>query len=292
MTTHITQSEEWGEFRKQTGNIKKVIRLNDTQIFFSKVPFLKGKTVAYIPRTPAPTPEQLEHIKSECKKENALFIKFEPFEEMSEGVKSKSILPQHTIYIDLSKTEDQLLASMHEKTRYNIKLAEKKGVEVKEEDNPDKFIELLESTEKRQGFYSHYPEYYKKLWSILRPQKMVYLLSAYPYAAIMLFKYKDILYYPYGGSDPTYRDLQAPSLLHFEAMKFGKKLGCKTYDMWGSYRYNPTETDPWWGIYRFKKGFGGTEITFPSSVDIPLSPLYKPLMLAEDLRWKILRLKR
>lgn len=289
--THITQSEEWGKFRSQTANIKKVTRFKDWQIFFSKVPFLNS-TVAYIPRTIAPTKDELKEIKDVCKKEKALFIKFEPLEEMTVGVKSKSILPQHTIYIDLTKSEDELLKDMHEKTRYNIRLAEKKGVVVKEESNPDKFISLLESTEKRQGFYSHYPSYYQKLWSILRPSKMVYVLSAFPYAAIMLFKYQDMLYYPYGGSDPKYRDLQAPSLLHFEAMKFGKKLGCKTYDLWGSYRHTPTEQDPWWGIYRFKKGFGGTEITFPNSVDVPLSPLYKPLMLVEDLRWKVLRTLR
>lgn len=287
---HITQSEEWGKFRSQTANIKKVIRFKTWQIFFSKVPFFGS--VAYIPRTPAPTTTELDELKAQCQKENALFIKFEPLEEMAEGIKSKSILPRHTIYIDLTKPEGELLSEMHEKTRYNIRLAQKKGVTVQEEHNPEKFIELLESTEKRQGFYSHYPDYYRKLWEVLRPVNMVYILSSYPYAAIMLFRYRDTLYYPYGGSDPKYKDFQAPSLLHFEAMKLGKKLGCKIYDLWGSYKNTPTDKDPWWGIYRFKKGFGGAEITFPESVDIPLSPLYKPLMLAENFRWKLLRLKK
>ena len=108
----------------------------------------------------------------------------------------------------------------------------------------------------------------------------------------MLIKYEDTLYYPYGGSDPSYREYMAPNLLHWEAIKLGKKLGCKTYDLWGSYKNVKNETDPFWGIYRFKSGFGGTEIDFPPTVDIPLSPLYPIFSLFDSLRWKFLKLVR
>lgn len=273
------------------------------QILFSKVPYLSSYSVGYIPRGPMPGPQELEMIKKYCLKEKAIFVKIEPslssqqVASSGQSTKGKAILPQHTIYVDLTQPSEKLLEKMHEKTRYNIRLAQKKGVVVKEESSSEAlegFIKLLEDTEKRQGFYSHNSEYYRKLWGALQPQKVVHLLNAYVdgkiAAGIMLFHFKDFLYYPYGGSNYELRQFMAPQLLHFEAMKLGKKLGCKTYDLWGSYLNSPDENDPWWGFYRLKSGLGGEEITFPQTVDVPLSPMYRPLMIADDLRWSVLRL--
>ncbi len=294
MAGHILQSAKWGEFRKKTPNVKKVFWIGGCQIFIHRIPHLPW-TVAYLPR-----PEKLdnlEEIKEACRREKAIFLKIEPLKDPSTklGISAKPVLPQHTIYLDLTKSEGELLAAMHEKTRYNIHLAQKKGVVVKNEDTLkaiENFTRLLSETESRQGFYSHYPKYYQLLWQTLRPAKMVYLLSAYvpdrpnvPVAAIMLFHYQDFLYYPYGGSDPNFRDYMAPNLLHWEAIKLGQKLGAKVYDLWGSFKERPEESDPWWGIYRFKRGFGGKEVTFPETVDFPLSPLYFFYPLADKLRW-------
>lgn len=280
---HILQSPEWGQFRTKTPNVKKVLRVSGCQIFIHKIPYLPW-TVAYLPRPEKI--ENLEEIKEACKKERAVFIKIEPIKPIANTQYpiSTPVLPQHTIYIDLTQSEERLLANMHEKTRYNIRLAEKKGVRVSEGQNLENFIDLLEKTEGRQGFYSHPPQYYQTLWETLRPAKMVYLLSADSMAAIMLLAYKDTLYYAYGGFDPKYREFMAPSLLHWEAIKLGKKLGCKIYDMWGSYQKKPNELDLWWGIYRFKKGFGGREITFPPTFDVPLSSLYSLYPLLEKFR--------
>lgn len=275
---------------------------------FSRLPYLSMMSVAYLPRGPVPTVEELEEIKKFCVAEKAIFLKIEPHMESSFNhllrVKvGKSILPQHTIFIDLNLSEEKLLTQMHEKTRYNMRLAQKKGVVVREENSTEGlegFIKLLNDTERRQGFYSHNGEYYRKLWKALRPSGMVYLLSAYPptrdyglqstaIASIMLFRFKEVLYYSYGGSDPNFRQYMAPNLLHWEAIKLGKKLGCKTYDLWGSFKDSKTDSDPWWGIYRFKSGFGGKEADFPQAIDIPLSPLYQPLMLGDSLRWFLLK---
>lgn len=330
--THITQSWEWGNFRLTTPNVKKVLRLANSsrvfQIFIHRSPLspmlssLFPLNVAYLPRSETPSTEEFLEIKTILKRENCLFLKIEPIRilaSISDPIirinshVGHPILPQHTIHIDLVKTEDQLLKEMNEKTRYNIRLAEKKGVVIKEESTPEaleNFIQLLNLTESRQGFYSHYPNYYRKLWQTLKPYKMVYLLSAYlpesslpvgalakagnqsPVASIMLFHFKDFLYYPYGGSNPEYREYMAPHLLHWSAIKLGKKLKCKTYDLWGSYKNKKEESDPFWGIYRFKSGFGGTEVDFPDSLDIPLSPLYPFYPLVNSLRWQLLRLKR
>ncbi len=283
MTPHILQSPQWGQFRLKTGTVKKVLEIDGCRIFIHKIPLL-AYTVAYLPR-PNAIPD-LEKIKLACQKERAIFLKIEPFTPVPSLAYpiATPVLPRHTIYMDLTLSEDDLLKNMHEKTRYNIRLAQKKGVKVIESENLDAFIQLLEKTEGRQGFYSHPSKYYKLLWETLRPENMVYILSALPYAAIMLFKYEDVLYYPYGGSDPKYKELMAPNLLHWEAIKLGKKLGCKVYDMWGAYKEHPNESDPWWGIYRFKKGFGGQEITFPLTFDVPLSQLYSLYPLLAKFR--------
>lgn len=309
---HVTQSWEWGEFRLKTGNVTKVLRLGSFekdkllkvyQIFFHRTPLL-SYSIAYLPRPMTPTSAELDVLEKICQEQNALFLKIEPTTELPSHKNfrtSKPILPRHTVYVDLFKPEDKILSLMHEKTRYNIRLAQKKGVVVKNETSPEaleNFIELLERTEIRQGFYSHYPQYYRQLWNTLFPKKMIYLLNAYipetekPVASIMLFHFKEILYYPYGGSNPEFREYMAPNLLHWEAMKLGKKLGCTTYDMWGTYKNKPDKSDPWWGIYRFKTGFGGTEFDFPPTVDIPLSPLYPLYLISDTARWPLLHLKQ
>ena len=305
LMAHILQSLQWAQFRLKTPNVKKVLTIGQTRVYIHRIPHLPF-TIAYLPRPE--TFDNLEEIKRACQKENALFLKIEPaslarggLAKLNEMASGRAILPQHTIYIDLTKPEEELLRNMHEKTRYNIRLAQKKGVVVKENDDIESFIKLLSQTENRQGFYSHYANYYRNLWNVLRPANIVHLLSAYlpnhlytshPIASIMLFHYGDFLYYPYGGSDPKFKEYMAPNLLHWAASKLGKRLGCKTYDLWGSYKNSKDETDPWYGIYRFKSGFGGTEIDFPSTVDVPLSPLYPLFSFVDSLRWKFLKLVR
>jgi lipid II:glycine glycyltransferase (peptidoglycan interpeptide bridge formation enzyme) len=278
---HLTQSDQWAKFRLETPNVKKVIDYHGVKIYFHQIPFLP-LTIAYIPRADVKINDELKKV---CA--GAIYIKVEPL--TGSGGTGKPILPQHTIYVDLAKID---LNMMHEKTRYNIRLAEKKGVIVKQDNNPENFIELLEKTEKRQGFYSHYPNYYRKLWEIIKPIILTAYVDEKPVASIALIKYEDVLYYPYGGSDPAYKEYMAPHLLHWEAIKLGKKLGCKIYDFWGSYKYEKSEKDPWWGIYRFKSGFGGYEVDFPQAIDIPLSPLYPLFSLLDSLRWKILKTLR
>lgn len=292
MTTHITQSPAWAKFRRSTPNVKKVTCFQGAQVYFHQIPF-SPFTVAYIPRANIKISPSLKQL---CLQEKALFIKVDPpldFLLPKEAILSDAILPRHTIYIDLTQSEDELLKNMHEKTRYNLRLAQKRGVIVKEDENLEVFLNLLIQTEKRQNFYSHPPEYYRLLWQNLRPKKMVYLLTAYlhdnPIASIMLFKYKKTLFYPYGGSNPTYKEFQAPSLLHWEAIKLGKRLGCLNYDLWGTYKNSKDPSDPWFGLYRFKSGFGGKEVDFPPSFDIPLSPLYFFFKAANHFRWLFLK---
>jgi lipid II:glycine glycyltransferase (peptidoglycan interpeptide bridge formation enzyme) len=306
LATHPLQTYEWGEFRSQTSSVASVVRIGNIekkegkvfQIFFHKIPGIK-KTVAYIPRTLSPNKQELAQIITIAKENNAAFIKFEPIEPgLNTGIVSKSILPNHTFYIDIKKTESDLLSSMHEKARYNVRLAQRKGVVVEEETTKiglRKFIDILTATEKRQGFYAHTPNYYELLFETLAPNGMFRILNAYSDKKVVgslgLFVFKDFLYYPYGGFDYEKRSLMAPQLLHFEAMRLGKKLGLSTYDLWGSYKNAPNENDPWWGFYRLKAGLGGDEVHFPKTIDIPLNPIYPALILADKARWLALKIK-
>ncbi len=306
---HILQSFEWGEFKKATGGVNRVFRIGEFekgklirayQFFIHRLPYLPW-TIGYLPRGPIPTRAALGEIKKIARQEKAIFFKIDPgMDEKggSLGVEGKPIQPRHTIYLDLERNEGEILAGMHPKTRYNIRLAERKGVTVRVENDSegmDKFVEVLMKTEERQRFYAHSKNYYRKLWETLGGEGMVYVLNAYfeekVIASIVLFKFKDFLYYPYGGSNYEFRQLMAPQLLHWRAIQLGKKLKCTTYDLWGSYKDKPTEEDPWWGFYRLKIGLGGKEVSFPKTVDIPLSLAYYPYSAVDKLRWKYLNLK-
>lgn len=310
---NLTQSWEWGEFRETTG--VKVLRfgefqdekiLSAWQIFFHKIPHTHF-TVGYLPRTTLPNEEVINYLKKIGRDNNCIFIRLEPDlpynlqppKPHQNYLTGKPVLPVHTLFLDLTQPEEVLLKGMREKTRYNIRLAKKHQISVAEKDDEKSieiFIKFLVETEKRQGFYSHPPIYFQKQWRALKPNPLVHLLLAYdgqtPVSGIWLVHFKDYLYYLYGGSSEKSREKMPNYLLHWEAIKLGKKLGCKTYDLWGSYKDKPEPSDPWFGIYRFKSGFGGKEVTYVGAYDLVINPsLYKLYNLADFLRWKLLKIK-
>jgi lipid II:glycine glycyltransferase (peptidoglycan interpeptide bridge formation enzyme) len=306
LAQHITQGWEWGQFRLQTG-VPKILRLGffekgnlsrAYQVFFHNTPYL-NKAVAYLPRTTVPTNECLETITEICRKNNAVFLKLEPVSEMKLPV-GQPILPKHTIVVDLTKTEEELLNGMHEKTRYNIKLAQKAGVTVLPKDDLESleiFIKMYNSTQIRQGFFAKSDDYLRTLWKVLAPAKMVYLLMAevnnQPVAGGMFFNFNGVLSFPYGGWSSEHREKMPNNLLHFEAMKLGKKLGCHTYDFWSSYKNKPDSADPWYGTYFFKKGFGGQEVHYPGAYDLVFDkPAYSLINLANKIRFPLYKIKR
>lgn len=316
LALHITQSWQWGSFRLQEGSVVNVSRLGffdgaqlcrAYQIFFHRVPYL-NKLIAYLPRSPLPANEDLAAITKICRDHGAIYLKLEP--EIPAGTPinlfglrpAKPILPPHTLQIDLTMSREDILAGMREKTRYNIKVATKNGVTVAQKDDPESleaFIKLHNDTQLRQGFYAKSDGYLQKLWGVLHPAKMVYLLCAYapnetePLAALMLFYFNSVLYFPYGGWAAKKRELMPNNLLHFEAIKLGQNLGAKTYDLWSSYKEKPLPSDPWYGTYVFKKGFGGKEVDFAGAFDLPLNqPMYLAAQWADKVRWPVLKFKR
>lgn len=317
---HPLQSYEWGEFRTKMG--VKMIRLgvfennkliSAVQFSIHRVP-LFGFKVGYLPKGPYPTKELLEALTKFGKDNGCVFIQIEPNQEAGGDTKPedltkkyknfrisrKPLFTKFTFYIDLGKSEDELLMQMKEKTRYNVRLAQKKGVVVSEENSSeafDDYLKLLNETAKRDRFFAHNYRYHKTMWEALHPSKIARLLIAryngVPLVAWVVFVWHNFLYYTYGASSSKYRDVMASNLMYFEAMKFGKKNGLNTFDLWGSLGPNPDPKDPFYGFHRFKEGYNGRLVEFVGSFDLVLnSTSYNLYHQIDKLRWKILNLRR
>lgn len=283
--SHPLQSPEWGEFRAENGNL--VSKVNDFQIIWSKIP----KTSYYfgtLLKTKIPTLADLELFKTEGKKVGGIGIRIEPNEQNGEIpsglVKGRRFFTPQTFWLDLTKSEEELLKNMHPKGRYNIKVAQKHNVAFRESDDLDQFLILNNLTQKRQGFYAHDDKYFKTMWKHLKGKIAHLFVAEYEnetLAAWIIFKYGDTIYYPYGASSDKFRNVQATSLMLWETAKWGKSQGCKTYDLWG--------VEEGKGFTRFKEQFGPKLITFVGTYDLPInSPLYWLFRFGEILRWQIL----
>lgn len=219
-------------------------------------------------------------IKKIAKKEKVIFLRFEPrkFEMRKSKIairKSIDIQPSQTIMLDLSRSEDVLLATMHQKTRYNIRLAEKKGVQIREashagflagdgEKEVEKFWKLMEKTSGRDGFTPHDKDYYEKLLHTAPDRFKLFfaILEDNIIAAGIFSFFGDTATYLFGASDNDHREVMAPYLLQWELIKRSKSAGCKFYDFFG------VDDKKWPGVTRFKLGFSGEEIKYPGTFDV------------------------
>lgn len=306
IANHPLQTWEWGEFRQKTGN--RVIRLgvfsekklvSGYQITVHPVPFSKFWVGAFL-KGPEPDKVMLEALRELGHKENLISIRMEPnvrqdvgkFEKfLREGgaVPGRPFFTKESFWIDLTRSEEELLARLHPKTRYNIRVAQKHGIRVREDNSQNAFetyLDLTEQTTKRQGFYAHTETYHKIMWETLRPAGIARLLTARYKGKILvtwiLFVWRDFLYYPYGASSDQYRNLMPSYAIMWEAIKLGKRLGLKTFDLWGR--------EPGKGFTRFKEGFAPQIVEFLGTWDLVINPKIYPLMrLLEEVRWKVLR---
>jgi len=310
---HPLQSPKWGEFREKTG--VKVVRENGLQITIHSVPHTKF-TIGYLPKGPMPTKEMLAELETIGKKENCIFIQLEPNIEATEKIRSvieslglinsaHPLFTKYTFILDLTLSEDELLKNMNQKTRYNIRVAEKKGVKVVEDSSNKAFEDYLKITREtttRQKFYAHSEKYHRLMWDTLKAEKIdVYELSAHLLKATyngealvtwVLFVLGDELYYPYGASSSSHREVMASNLMMWEAIRFGKKLGLKKFDMWGALGPSPDIKDPWFGFHRFKEGYGPKLTEFVGSYDLVINKkMYLAYKLLNKIRWAILRSK-
>lgn len=291
LATHVIQSWEWGEFRKSLGIpvLRYGLYSNGKlakafQLTLHKIPFTK-KSVGYLPKGPAPDKKLAEALKKIARENNCAFIKVEP--DVEQGIENyikspKPLFTKYNFIVDLTKSEEELLKNMHPKTRYNIKLAQQYGVKVEErlDDASLKiYLKLYFETTKRQGYHGHNQYYHTKAWETLKKANMARLLIAFyqnqPLTAWLLLNFKDTLYYPYGGSSKLYPEIMASNLVCWEAIKLGKKLGLKKFDLWGALGPDANPKDPWYGFHRFKKGYGGQLVEYIGTYDLVFNwPIY------------------
>ena len=184
---------------------------------------------------------------------------------------------RNSVFIDLNQSEEELLSSMKQKTRYNIRLSGRKGVVVHEGTEADfeMIYKLYAETSIRDGFVIRSKEYYFSVWNTFFKQgQLTPLIASFedePLAALMLFHFHKTAYYIYGMSTSKHRNLMPTYLLQWEAIKKAKALGCDTYDLWGAPN-TLSEKDSMWGVYRFKLGLGGTTISTIGAWDYILKP--------------------
>lgn len=308
VVNHPCQSWQWGEFREKMGH--QVFRIgvfagqkltSAYQFTLHQLPYLPY-TIGYLPRGPMPDQAMIRALEKIGQEKKTIFFRIEPnikFKSLNLRPAKRPFFYQDTFVIDLTKSEKELLALMKPKTRYNINLARRHGVKVTEDNSGEVFetyLKLLKETTNRQGFFAHTEEYHRQMRRSLQPDGIARLFKAEYQKQILaiwvLFHFHDTLYYPYGASSFWRRGLMASNLMMWEAIKFGKKLGCQKFDLWGCLGEKPDPKNPWYGFHRFKAGYGGDLVKFPGSFDFVLQPrLYQLYNFADSLRWQLLNLK-
>ena len=308
---HLLQTGEWGELKSAFGwkPVRLVSGEDGVQILFRRLPL--GFTVGYIPKFPVYSgeftfsQELWREVDSVCKQNRAILLKLEPdlwqdtkanqlpITDYRLRISPHNIQPPRTILIDITGSEDEILARMKQKTRYNIRLAEKKGVAVRAWSDLGSFHQMLLITGGRDGFGVHSLGYYQRAYDLLHPKQMGELLVAEydgkPLAALFVARYGKRAYYLYGASTDEERNRMPAYLLQWEAMKWAKARGCEEYDLWGvpdeeqpTLEANfETRHDGLWGVYRFKRGFGGELKRAVQAMD----RVYNPLLYWAYLRF-------
>lgn len=298
---HLLQMGEWGELKKDFGWKPIRIILNNEvgcQILLRRLPL--GLTLGYMPKPVISNQfsgisgQFWQEVDSICKKNHAIFLKIEPdvWDDPSIYYPSSFILSPHniqpprTIVISIKDDEDKILARMKPKCRYNIRLAEKKGVTIRAWDDISAFHEMMTVTGGRDNFGVHSKEYYQRAYELFHSNGTCELLVAEyegnPLASLMVFANATRAWYVYGASNDQERNRMPTYLLQWEAIRWAKARGCDEYDLWGVPDENEetleanfeSRHDGLWGVYRFKRGFGGQVKRAAQALD----KIYNPLL--------------
>ncbi|MFH1047978.1 MAG: peptidoglycan bridge formation glycyltransferase FemA/FemB family protein [Patescibacteria group bacterium] len=326
------QSWEWGLFQESVGRLVYRYRVDSSEhetlketvgqflIVQHQLPF--GRTYLYVPMGPVVIGEgyRFEPFKAcavtiaqAAERLKATFARIEPPAIVGEQIEKNDLVemgfeyagqvqPQHTTIVDLSRTESELLAAMKQKTRYNIRIAEKHSVTIREADRSnahnfvaefDKFWSLMQETTERDQFQSHDRNYYEKMLDVLSTRKEADLsvrlmfaeVSGEPVAAALVAYFGNTATYLHGASTARHRSAMAPYLLHWFAIRQAKAAGLKKYDFWGVAPEDAPENHPWSGISRFKMGFGGARINYIGAWELPTKRLWYRLF------WLLRRIK-
>lgn len=304
--SHFLQSPEWAKVKSNWKHEMIVIKENNEirgtmSILLRKVPII-NRYIMYAPRgfvcdiyNKDTLKKLTEKAKEIAKKYKAFIFRLDPDISKEDnqfkgiikdlGYKTKSnirsiddvVQPKYVYRLNLKgKTEESLLMSFEQKTRYNIRLAEKKGIKIKEGTRKDlkTFYDILLETGKRDKFFIRPFSYFEKIYDNMKSRHVKIFIAEYknePIAASMLIIYGNKSWYLYGGSLNKYRNFMPNYLLQFEMMKCAIENNCEIYDFRGVSGFKD-KTNPQYGVYRFKKGFNGDFIEFIDELYIVFNP--------------------
>ncbi len=275
------QSWEWGDFQLSVGS--KVIRLGlkvGNEVIYALTLIKKslplGLNYYYSPRIDL-SPLDADKLSALLKgiadlavSDKVIFFRFEPLAKFSNSdfqfpiSKTIDIQPSKTLVLDLTDSEEELMSAMHPKTRYNIRLTERKGVTVREADSNefDGFWRLMQETKNRDGFRLHGEAYYRKMLEIPFVKLFVAEYESSIIAGNILSFFGNSATYVHGASSSRNRNIMAPYALQWKTITEAKKHNLSHYD------FNGIDEGKWPGVTRFKKGYGGVEINFPGTFDL------------------------
>ncbi len=309
---HLLQSSAWGRFKASAAWEAARVSVGEAGaalagalILLRRLPL--GQRLAYIPKgpvgrwaDPAIGAAFWAELHREMRRRGAFLLKAEP-EELDGAPaaqalgragcvpSTQTVQPRSTVWLDVRGTDEALRARMKPKTRYNIGLAERKGIIVRQggaEDLPA-FGRLMAETGARDGFAVHGAAYYARAHQIFAPAGACALLLATfeerVIAGLMVFAQGPMAWYMYGASANAERQRMPNHALQWAAMCWARDKGCQMYDLWGipdevgqapeQYEETVTERqDGLWGVYRFKQGFGGRVVRYVGAWDYVYSP--------------------
>jgi len=290
---NIHQTSMWTDFQmKIPGRGKAVIcgvkdgdNLRSVAVFVrQKLPM--GLCWYFMPRGPllgdcADFERIIEGFQEVVAKEKCVFVRVEPpcgkcsFLDKWGRNAHAHYFPEHTILVNLDQSEEDILKQMKSKGRYNIKVARKHGVKVRKSTNVGEFFKLFQETTSRDGFQGHNRKYYQSMLDALGENAVLYLaeLGGNIIAGIIVTFYKDTAIYYFGASSDKHRNVMAPYLLQWEAMRDARRRGCKTYDLFGVAPEGNTK-HPWFGITKFKEKFGGKRFSYTPAREKVLKPFW------------------
>ncbi len=283
---HVLQTSHWAALKAPVWSAQRLVWGEKASplaaaSLLTRRPSPLPVKIQYVPKGPMVPPrlavweQVLADLEAHARHEGALFVKIDPDvdaeSELGQGLvtmlqrrgwvfSQEQIQFRNTLLTDLSVGEEALLAGMKQKTRYNIRLAGRRGVTVSASDDFARFYELYAETARRDGFLIRPRAYYLRVMSRMQSHGLGQLFLARvegePVAGLFLLMFGPTAWYFYGASSARARRHMPTYLLQWEAMRWAMAQGCKVYDWWGA-PDELREEDPMWGVYRFKRGFGG-----------------------------------
>lgn len=305
----FTQSMMWGRLLAEEEKDVELLQAVEDGVVYAqalavriRLPF--GWTYVFSPKGPVATRDLQLAGREVCdafgdyfRKQGHVFFRFEPSVIPDSRFiirRSLDVNPRATTILAISKTAGELLAAMHPKTRYNIRLAEKKGVTVREEKNWDVFWRLMRMTGERDGFRLHDKKHYEQIFWSPFSRQLTAQVGGRPVAVGLFVGFGRVFTYLFGASDYRYRQYMASYLVQWEGIQLGKRLGYGQYDFFGiaprchsdrdnEYYYNAKHQ--YAGVTRFKLGFGGEIREAPGTFDLIISPWrYKLYQVLRTMR--------